>query len=137
MRYALCNFLPGENFVGPNLVLEGIVSVCLFNAESSVGVTRPAPAEVEAFIDPPDPVFPGDSERCCVILAVAYVEKSDAAHQAGVESPRCTQTIDAQRIVVTILIGPFAVIDEARWNLLQPGIDEGVRTDHHGIVALT
>ena len=123
--------------IRPDLVLEGIVSVCLFDAESRVGVARPASAEVEAFIDPPDPVFPADSERRCVILTVAHIEKSDFAHEAGVESPRGTQTVDAQRIVVTVLIGPFAVVDEARRNLLQPGIDEGIGADHHGIVALT
>ena len=38
---------------------------------------------------------------------------------------------------MTVLIGPFAVVDEARRNLLQPGIDEGIGTDDHGIVALT
>ena len=54
----------------------------------------------------------------------------------GVESPRCAQTVDAQRIVVAVLIGPFAVVDEPRRDLLQPGIDEGVGADHHGIVAL-
>ncbi len=55
----------------------------------------------------------------------------------GVESPRGTEPVDAQRIIVTILIRPFAMVDEARRNLLQPGIDQGIGTDHHGIVALT
>jgi hypothetical protein len=36
--YALCHFLPGKNFHGPNFVLEGIVSVYLFDAEVGIGV---------------------------------------------------------------------------------------------------
>ena len=137
MRYALCDLLPGENFGGTDLVLEGIVAVCRFDAEGRVGVSGPASAEIEAFIDPPDPVFPADAQRGGVILAVAHVEKSDFAHQAGVESPRSAQAIDAQGIVVTVLIGPFAVVDESRRNLLQPGIDQGIGADHQGIGALT
>ncbi len=33
MFYALCDSLPGENFLSANLVLEGIVSVGLFKGE--------------------------------------------------------------------------------------------------------
>jgi hypothetical protein len=38
LRYALCDLLAGEDFIGPDLVLEGIVSVCLFDAESCIAV---------------------------------------------------------------------------------------------------
>ena len=88
-------------------------------------------------MDPSDPVFAADSQRCCVIFTVAHIEKSDFTHQVGVESPRSTQPIDAQRIVVSVLIGLFAVVDEARRNLLKFGIHEGIRANHHGISAVT
>ena len=110
--------------------------MCLFDAEGGVGVSRPSPAEIEAFIDPSDPVFPADSQAYRIILAVAHIEKSDFSHEAGIESPRGAQTIDAQCVVVAVLFGPFAVVDEPRWNLLQPGIHKGIRADHHTIVPL-
>ena len=59
---SIVHFLPSKDFTCPDVVLEGIVSVYLFDVESRIGVARPASAEVEAFVDPSDPVFPTDSE---------------------------------------------------------------------------
>ena len=73
----LIHFLTGENFVSTDLILEGIISVCLFDGESCIGVARPPSAEVEVFIDPSDPVLPANSQRGCVILTVAHIEKPD------------------------------------------------------------
>ena len=55
------HLLPGNNFVGADTIFEGIVSIRLFDAEPSVTVARPASTEVEAFVDPPNSVFPADS----------------------------------------------------------------------------
>ena len=88
-------FLSGNDFDGPNLVLEGIVLVCLLDTQRRVGISWPSPAEVEAFKYPADPVFPADLQRCRVIFAIADVQKTDVAHHAGVEGPWGAQTIYA------------------------------------------
>ena len=87
MLYALCDFLAGEDFIGPDLVFKGIVLICLFDGEACVGVSRPSSAEIEAFIDPSDPVFPADSQACRIILAVAHIEKSDFSHRGRYRKP--------------------------------------------------
>ena len=53
-------FLTSEDFNGPNFILERIVSVCLFEGKGCIRIVSPAPAEVEAFVDPSNSVFPAD-----------------------------------------------------------------------------
>ena len=44
-----------------------------------------------------------------------------------------SESVDSERIVPAIIATPLAVIDEARWNLLQRKIDHSVGADDHGI----
>ena len=55
-----------------------------------------------------------DTQTNCIVLAVLGGGVVDRAQQRHVETTRSTETIDTQRVVATVVIGPFAMIDHTR-----------------------
>ena len=129
--------MTGLDFPCADLVFEGVIAVRLLDAKRCVGVARPAPAPIEAFINSPDPVFTADAQGRGVILSVTDVGKPDLPHDVRVECPRGPQSVDAQGVIAAVFFGPFPVIDETRRDFLQIGVHERVGTDDHGETALT
>ena len=71
-----------------------------------------------------------------IILAIRGVGESYLAQQWGKEGAWGTQTIDAQRIVGTVLVGPLSVVDKSWWQGVQVEVAHAIRTDDHGCVLL-
>ena len=53
------------------------------------------------------------------------------AQEGRIEGSGSPQSVDAQGIVMTILGGPLAMVDDARGKRLQLEIGHSVGTDHH------
>ena len=54
------------------------------------------------------------------------------SEQGGEECPWCSQSVDAQRIVATVVIGPFVVADESWRQCVQLEVANAVTAHHHG-----
>ena len=67
-----------------------------------------------------------------IILSVGRIGEPHFPQQGSRESTRCSQSVDAQGIITSIIGRPLAVGDETRWKGLQIKIHHTIRTYHHG-----
>ena len=72
----------------------------------------------------------------CIILAVAGVGESHLAQQRGEEGTWCSQSVNTQRIVRSVLVGPLSVVYESWWQGVQVEVAHTIRAYHHSSVLL-
>lgn len=74
----------------------------------------------------------GESQSQCVVFSVTGVGHTDVTQQWCIEGPGCSQSVDAQSIVCSVLVRPFPVVDDTRRKCVQTEISHAVCSDNHG-----
>ena len=107
--------------------------VCRYTlrAESSIAVTLPSATQIDRLIDASDTISAADSYAYSIVFAIAHIRESDLTDDRCIKCSRGTETIDAQRIVHTILLGPLTMIDNAGRQGLQGEVTESIATHYH------
>ncbi len=121
---------------GAQPVLVQVVLVHALHAQRSVAVALPPAAQVQLVKDAPYAVAAAEGQPHGVVLAVAGVGQLQLAQQGGEEGARSTQTVDAQRVVRAVLVGPLGVVDQARRQRLELEVAHAVAAHHHGAALL-
>ena len=129
--------LTGFDFAAAQTVLVEVVEVLLLLREIGVGVALPAAAEIELVVDAPDAVAARDHQAQSVVFAVARVGDLYLAQDGCEEGSRRAQSVDTQRVVASVLLRPFAMVDESGRQRLQLEVADAIRAHHHrGVVVV-
>ena len=128
---ALQHLLACLQFHGTQAVFVEIVGVHPVYAEGCVTVASPAAAEIQLVIDSADAVTAGECQSEGIILAIACIGKLYLAHQRGEEGAGRPESVDAQGIVATVVLGPFLMVDESRGQGVEVEVAHTVRADDH------
>jgi len=122
---------PRFNFLRAQHIFIKIVAVSFFDGKRSVGVSPPAAAEVNAFANSSDTIFPCYSEGGGVVFAITYIREPDFTNNGGVKGARCAQAVYAQKVIVAIFLCPFSMINKTRRDFFELFIHNSVRTNNH------
>ncbi len=101
--------------------------------QSAIAIAFPTATKVEGLEDPGDLIVTADAQGYGIVLAIAYIRKSDMAQNRRIECARRAEAIDPERIVSTVLAAPLAMVDKTGRNLLQRKIHHGICTYDHRI----
>ena len=133
-RYVGASFL--QKFSCRNLhcaqtVFIQIVGVHLFYAECRIAVASPASAKIQFLVYTAYAILAAENQSYRVILAIARVGECDLAQQRSEECPRRSQSVYAQSVVRTVVVGPFLMVDYSRWQGVELKITHAVAAYYH------
>ena len=131
IRLALHHLLAGHQFHGAQTVFVEIVGIHPVDAQGGIRIASPATAEIQLVVDSADAIAARESQSQGVVLAIAGVRELHLSYQWGKEGARCTQTVDTQGVVATVILGPFLMVDESRRQGIQVEIAHAIGTNHH------
>ena len=117
-------------------VLIQVVRVCLLNAQRSVAVSTPTAAAVELIVDAADAILAAEHQSESIILTIAGVGEMDLAEQRCEEGAGSAETVDAERVVGTVLVCPLFVVDETRRKGVEVEVADAVAAHNHGCLLL-
>ena len=123
-------------FPGADAVLVEIVGIHLDNVAVGVRVVIPAAAVVDDVIDAPYLIFTADTEPYGIVFTIFGGRKIKSAQQRDIKTARCTETIDPEGIVASVIRSPFLMVNDTRRNSLHVEVSHTVCTDNHGAVLL-
>ena len=71
-----------------------------------------------------------------IIFAITGIWELYLSQQRCEEGTRCSETVDTQSIVWTVLVCPLLMIDKSRGEGIQLEVAHAVRTYHHSSILL-
>ena len=77
-----------------------------------------------------------ENQTQSIVLAIRGVGESHLAQQRGEEGAWCTQSVDAQSVIWSVLIGPLSVVYQSWRQGVQVEVAHAIRTNHHGCILL-
>ena len=110
---------PGTQFQCAQAVFIEIVLILFLNGKGCVGVAFPTAAQVEHIVDAADAPLARNAQTQGIVLAVTGIGKAQAAEQRGEECPGRAKPVNAQGIVASVVVGPLAVVDNARRQCVE------------------
>ena len=113
-----------------------VVGVDFLYAQRGVAVASPSSAEVQFVEDSSYAVSAREDKAECIVLAVACIRELYLSEQRGEEGTWRTESVDAQCVVRSVLVGPFVVVDESWRQRVEVEVAHAVRTDDHGRLLL-
>ena len=136
IRLALHHLLAGHQFHGAQTVFIEIVGIHPVDAQGGIRIASPATAEIKLVVDSADAVAARESQSQGVVLAIAGVRELHLSYQRGKEGTWRTQSVDTQRIVASVFIGPLLVVYQSRWQGIEVEVAHAVRAYNHGSLPL-
>ena len=120
-----------NDFHRTKTVLIDVIAVHLFGSQRSIAVTLPTTTEIQLIIDSSNLIFTTECQAHSIVLPIGSVRHPYLSEQRSEECTWCAQSIDAQRIIMTILRSPFTMVNQSRGQRFQLEIAHSVRTNHH------
>ena len=112
-------------------VLIQVVGVLALYAESGVAVAVPAAAQIKLVEDSADAVLATEGESESVVFAVRSVRELNLSQDRREESARRAESVYAQRVVRSVLVGPLFVVDKSRRERLELEVAHAVGAHNH------
>ena len=108
-----------------------IVGIYLINAQYGITVTTPTTAQVKFIIDSSDAETTTKSQAHSIVFAITGVRKLMQTNQRSEEGTWCTESIDTQGVVATIILRPLIMANQARWKGIKIEVAHTIRTYNH------
>ena len=108
-----------------------IVSIYLINAQYGITVSTPTTAKIKFIIDSSYTETTAESQAHSIVFAITCVRELMLTNQRSEESTWCTESIDTQGIIATIILCPFIMANQARWKGIKIEVTHTIRTDNH------
>ena len=120
-----------RNLQRAQAVLVEVVGVDLLDAQCMVAVATPSATEVQLGEDSSYAVAATESQSHGIVLAVACIREFYLPSQWGEEGAWCSESIDSQCVVGSILGCPLGMVNQARWQRVQVEVAHAVGTHDH------
>ena len=96
-----------------------VVGILLLDGEGGIAVSLPATTEIQLVVDAADAPLAAEGQSHRIVFAIAGIGELQLSDQRCEEGARRSESVDAQRIVRAVAIGPLAVVDESGRECLQ------------------
>ena len=103
-----------------------VVGILFLDGEGGIAVSLPAAAEIQLVVDAADAPLATEGQSHRIVFAIAGIGELQLPDQRCEEGARRSESVDAQRIVRAVAIGPLAVVDESGRECLQLEIAHAV-----------
>ena len=123
--------LTGMQFHRAKTILVQIIGIDLVNGQGGIGIASPTTAQIQLSKDTSYAVAAREHQSQRIVLAIAGIGESNAAQQRREEGSGCSQAIDAQGIVGTVLVSPLLVSNQSWRQRVQLKVTHTVGTDDH------
>ena len=108
-----------------------IVGIYLVNAQYGITISTPTTAKIKFIIDSSDTETTTESQSHSIVFAITCVRELMLTNQRSEESTWCTESVDTQGIVATIILCPLIMTNQARWKGIKIKVTHTIRTYNH------
>ena len=131
VHHSLLYLLSGRELYCPDSVFIQVVGIHLLYAQSGIAVSAPSAAEIQFGENPANPVAAAEGERHGIVFAIACVWELQLPEQRCEESAWRSQSVDAQGIVASVVVGPFRMVYQSWRQRVEVEVTHAVASDDH------
>ena len=127
-----CHLLTCQQLHGAQAVFIQVVGVDLVYGQRCVAVAAPTAAQIQFGEYSAYLIAPAEGQSGSIVLAVACVREAYLPEQRREERARRSQSVDAQGVVASVVVGPFCMTYKSRRQRVKIEVAHTVAAYNHG-----
>ena len=133
---SLHHLLTGMELQRAQAVFIQVVGIDFLYGKGCIAIATPSAAEIQLGEDAANAVAAREHQSQGIVLTIRGVGELHLAQHRGEEGTRSTQSVDTQRVVRTVLVGPLLMVYQSRGQRVQLEIAHPVGSDDHRCLLL-